>query len=1013
MSAAEQIELGLIIRGLYGSYRLEEYLGGGQTAWVYGAVVLDSSVADRIGQRAAVKLMMPGLDHTTQKRFQSEEQTLIELRHQLDAFGLNQGKDGLRMELTPTVWDTVTAEPAQALVMSRAKGVPVDQLLRGQSSALPEPTVLQLMRQVAATFVALHEGLQRSYLDFQPRNIFWDAEKQQAMVIDWNLLASGSNVDYIADVRQLAYLTCRLLTGVTPRNETRLGLTDTEPWQTLSAGMKTLLLDVLSPTPPPGVNTSRAFWTELNAHHQRWQQNGDDLLVEAAASAADLPEDDADSTTIRSRYDQAWTLYDMAMRRGISSYMEVVRQSLAERFAVTEKNLSHNKRGRIFLAAGDLSAARMEFTAGVETANDVVGQLQAWRWLNCLNMATANEECFRVAADAIAERLDDIAAIDYWHSANWQALADRLPQMGESDWGGIAQEIVAYASIQESLSQCHVLTSVTDPVNVTDWTQKLTQAMMMLDELPGKHNDLRYSTAAWMFIGQGSAAVGRQLVQTTIATLDERHRVLTQIHAQLEQVTTPDMLLARMEEYPGEPLLMQAGLERSQEWIDDAGYDGAVTNIANKVLATSTDTSLRRQAEEVLVMFVALREVSALTELFVQLCGPAAEANGTAALVETQNTISAIFETEEGKTDDEEILLDPLHRLAIYLLARIRWLYAHYDEARSVPTRLHGQLEKLARHAISTQQVVYLMQDALETLAPTLAERLKHELNQAKRDQQIEHNLHKLQQERQALTLQVQRLSQQKDKLNSAVSVLKTEQEEASATLLTSQDQQNTAAAKVQRLQGEKNELEENVTKLTATLDGLERKERTLRQQIAQLESDAAQKEKQSAQLQAEIEQWHNRQKKLRSQVEKQQGTFQHPIRSNHYTNRTFSRVGGSLGKNSERVNQPSQSSSQDIGDDQTGRTTLEACREQHKIFMRANRKYAEYINRKMDGVGAVEESINALFDAEYAYRITEGLYESLKEWKIEDEFCEAWEEMKQKRSANLSNAWLKLAIKP
>lgn len=1014
MNAAQQFELGLVIQGRYGSYRLDEYLGGGQTSWVYGAAVLESSVADRIGRRAAVKLMLPGLDQKTQERFRREEQTLIDLRHQLEAMGLNRLEDDTLLELTPTVWDTVTDDPVQAIIMSRAAGVSVDQLMRNQSSALSEPTSLQLMRQVAAIFVALHEGLQRAYLDFQPRNIFWDAEIERVMVIDWNLLSSGSNADYAADVRQLARLTYRLLTGVTPQNETRLGLADAQRWPTLSVGIRELLLDVLNPIRSSNASTSRTLWTELDAHYRRWKQSGDDLLMEAAEAVADIPEDGTNIAINRCQYYRGWMLFDMALRCGVSSYMDVVRQSLADRLAVAEEDLSNLNRGRIFLAAGDLGAARKEFMAGIEGATDLAGQLQAWRWLHCLDVAAADLECYRAAADTITALLDELAAIEPWYAVNWQTLADRLQKIDGLDWGPIEQEVAAYASLQELLALREALAGVTDPADLASWQDELNHAVAALDGLPGECGGLRYSTAAWIFVGRGSSEAGKESVQNAAEAFAARHRVLMQIHHQLGQTLMPTALYEQLQKYPGEPLLAEEALKRSRDWLNDTLNDEALTAIANTILAGATDANLRKRAEELLAILTALREVSALMGLFIRLCTSVPEMSPDTPPAEAWSGFTVVSSSQPRSVHGEEAAaLDPLYRLTLYLLARIRWLYARYPGPVSAPLRLRGLLETLAHHAIAARQVVYLMQDTLETLDPTLAKRLKHELDQAKRDQQIERSLQELQRKEQTLKQQITRLTRQKEELDGAMPTLLQKRQQVAADLGGLERSRDEAAAEVRRSQSEKSALDQKIDALTAEVIALQRQERMLERKISLLENEVLQKQELCNQLQIDIDSLRaSRQKLLSEAGDQRRRSSEHPIKPGRDGNRTFSGLTGFPVGSDRRGNQSSLYPKEGPGGEQRGQEILRKCQAQYAAFMTASRKYGEKVTDKMGGSRAVEAAIHALLDAEVAYRIAEGHYESLKQWSMEDDFREAMKEMEQGRSANLKNVLHNLTFK-
>lgn len=83
--------------------------------------------------------------------------------------------------------------------MTLAEGRPLDELFR-ENKKFDLSAIHSIGRQLCMVFEALHNKVQRGYLDFQTKNVFWDEKRNKITVIDWNLLTT--NFYYMTKVQR-------------------------------------------------------------------------------------------------------------------------------------------------------------------------------------------------------------------------------------------------------------------------------------------------------------------------------------------------------------------------------------------------------------------------------------------------------------------------------------------------------------------------------------------------------------------------------------------------------------------------------------------------------------------------------------------------------------------------------------------------------------------------------------------------------------------------------------------
>lgn len=164
------------------------------------------------------RIIKVGKGPETDDKMLEESFRLFELEYYQASHGLLvNGKS-----VTPEGYRMGKIDSSQYIVMDLAEGIPFSDLslyLR-PGEILPLEDTLTIIEQTLRAIEALHEGLNMSYHDFQPRNIYWDKNNRKVTVVDWNLLGGDRNVhgeiipvDKQKDLDNIAKLLYRLASG--------------------------------------------------------------------------------------------------------------------------------------------------------------------------------------------------------------------------------------------------------------------------------------------------------------------------------------------------------------------------------------------------------------------------------------------------------------------------------------------------------------------------------------------------------------------------------------------------------------------------------------------------------------------------------------------------------------------------------------------------------------------------------------------------------------------------------
>ncbi|MGC8837864.1 MAG: hypothetical protein ACP5UM_05555, partial [Anaerolineae bacterium] len=285
-------------------YRLLRRLGGGKFGEVWLAEVLRG--AEDFPREVAVKIAHPDLPEGDWKAFEDEPLTL----HLLAAKLRERQADAVEEDwLIPMVLEEALDGPGpRFFVETVASGLSLDQQLRDRES-LPEPEVVALGEQLASLLRVLHEGLQKSYYDFQPRNLFWDSSARRLTVVDWNLLAPLTPDTQKADLEHVAALLYRLAVGQPAKAE---HLWEPSGWDQLTPAFQTFLLQNLDCRAEQRLQDASDMERDLRRLREWWEQPPE-KLVEEAERILNPPEG---SILEGSALRNALTLLEIARRKG-------------------------------------------------------------------------------------------------------------------------------------------------------------------------------------------------------------------------------------------------------------------------------------------------------------------------------------------------------------------------------------------------------------------------------------------------------------------------------------------------------------------------------------------------------------------------------------------------------------------------------------------------------------------------------------------------------------------------
>lgn len=536
---------GRVFRTTKGAYRELKYLGGGQTAEVYRVR------RENIGDDWALKLLTaPELA----QRFFQEVDTLGELNLAPQRALLQE--DG--RSLVPQVIDEQQTGNERFFVMSLAIGTPLDEVLRDKGS-LSEREALHIMARVTRVFRVLHEDLQRSYLDFQPRDIFWQPENGRIMVIDWNLLSRRGQADVAGDILALGKLLYRMTVGV---ERPPHALTLAPGWGRVTVGAQEILRRSTHRNPARRYPTMQALQAQIEAQLALWDTDPATLIVQAGEAVTKAQQ--AQTGGPRGADQPLWLaakrVTDIASQK--ADALQPMQAGMLNQFKSMIATGLQSTRGSlatalILFGAKDAEKAVEQFQVAFNETDDIREQLTAARWRLVAEAASAGKlsdqhrevvleareqleaakylEAERLLSDSVVAACGRPIALLRDEARAWQrrARAEELQaQVTDQDEG----------SYRRAADACRAVVDLIEP---------LPQKEPLLEEW----GDL--------------AGVAEKLTRRA-ELLAGRKGVIDGVRRSLRE-DPPEKSLSevrqRLGENPGDPILIDMSLSQAREWL--------------------------------------------------------------------------------------------------------------------------------------------------------------------------------------------------------------------------------------------------------------------------------------------------------------------------------------------------------------------------------------------------------------------------------------------------------------
>ena len=558
---------GSLLTGSQGSYWLRQRLGGGR----YGDVWLADSGPPDGGQTAqtghvVVKIAHADLDSRARMDFRSEVDVLFALDQAMTAMQLKPDEHGL----VPRALDYSFEGQPLFFVQTLAQGLPVDRLRR-EHGPLSEVIGLTIISQFCRVLEALHQGLDRSYLDFQPQNIFWDEAAGNITVIDWNLLTKEGDLRIRDDLDAAAAELYRNLMGVNPPRtySARLLAEPREQWETLSLGTKNILIKAFHVNPKQRFESANAlrsdmervigYWDQCAQQPERFLGIISSLLPDRIGPGAGQPPAEQDRPSLL----RAAAMLDVARRAASDEFRSPQFQDLEDLLKSWYTGRDALERGITFFGAIDIDSSEHEFQQAVEEAWDPFTALSAARWRQ---LARAH----RYAVQALKQTFDAETAVQALELAEASRFALAMQVLERLQAGAANQPLAVFAAEM----RLRVLLAEADrQEKEADYQQaaaSATQAVEAFDQLPPEYADL----VQWEL---GDPKERSNQLDERARSAASLERVGQQIEGAFQRGFQSGFqeLENALDRQPGHPELVRQGEHQVQKLLDQAEYDQA------------------------------------------------------------------------------------------------------------------------------------------------------------------------------------------------------------------------------------------------------------------------------------------------------------------------------------------------------------------------------------------------------------------------------------------------------
>jgi len=576
MSQTNDLLSPYIFRSATHAYTDMGILGGGQTATVHRVR------QETTGQEFALKLLKSGEYHT---RFFREVETL----RLLERYGEDlKNPDG--RPLVPKIEEYKDTGDDQFIVMTLAFGKPLDEIQR-ERGRLPEKAALGIVSKTAQLFHILHTQLHRSYLDFQPRNIYWEEESDALLILDWNLLSPLNQADVQGDVEALGALLYRLLVGVQPP---AYGLSSVPEWDEVTPATQAILRKATHANPTQQYSSAQELGDACVAQLHLWREPTGDtvsrivtLEEQISTGLASLKkEEERPSTDLLTFVLDARNQVAILEKR--ETELDGQRKGIYENIKNALKPFFESygtilNQGISFLALPYREAAGERFRKAILETSDPQEKLTASRWLLVSEIV---EEPARTAAlqacQALAAGNPD-KALDL--------LTERVVEEGKESVQVLRGELQAIRFWKEAQDWQESATRIADPQRLQKALDKLQEIQTTLDRLAS----MRPEHAALLVQHWGDLAGRIADMKRRITEIEERAsniRERREMIAGRKPAEIFDFFEKQFKLFPRNPELVSLALESAENQITNLLADMKTEGFQERIYPTQQLLSL-------------------------------------------------------------------------------------------------------------------------------------------------------------------------------------------------------------------------------------------------------------------------------------------------------------------------------------------------------------------------------------------------------------------------------------
>lgn len=422
-------------------YEIERYLGEGVTAEVY-----EGRRDDNL--KVALKILRPDLPLEIKQSFRDERTILGLLASAANALGDD------RLALTPRVigYNDAGSE-TEFLALEFVQGTPLDELIAERGGFFEdELTALEIASQVLRVLQYLHDYLQRSYTDFQLKNIWWQEETRQVKVMDWNhvsnMAKNGAPPGVGDDLTRFGAYFYQLLTGRGARQsgETERALAERAgtKWNKLSAATRAMIRRALHPNKQRRWASAEQFRSAVEDLRVLWTASTDELFSQAVSAVRAVRRSEGNPKAATEYIEKAEALLDMYIRRSEDATLAV---RLQEELQDLTQNVSSSwGSGLQYYKAGIFSESTSLWTDEARA----FGRASLWRWVMLSQIgATVGETRYselRASLEDAVQAMDS----DEWETAERLLERARSAEITGTPFNNLMHELSAHQHFQQA-----------------------------------------------------------------------------------------------------------------------------------------------------------------------------------------------------------------------------------------------------------------------------------------------------------------------------------------------------------------------------------------------------------------------------------------------------------------------------------------------------------------------------------------------------------------------------------